>query len=155
MWSSGIRLLVLLEYIDDWMSSYLKLNRFFFLLFPFIVFCKKEGTDWNSVWNFLGCYFVVTVHDCCLLDAQTPLFTTCQPLPSQSLSSGCLSANCPQFCMFFTWCQMIWNIPLVSLGVHVLVPSPLSSAQPHTGRAVQEAEKLKCPWFCAALLSNN
>ena len=62
-------------------------------------------------------------------------------------------------CLFvFAWCQMVWNIPLASvaqLSWFCPHPAPCAPAAALTGRTVQETEKLKHSWLCAALLSNN
>ena len=52
---------------------------------------------------------------------------------------------------------MIWNIPLTNLcQLSWFCPLPAPCAlSPLTGKAVQEAETLKYPLLCAALLSNN
>lgn len=52
-----------------------------------------------------------------------------------------------------------WQNRTCGLGqFRAAVLSPLSSLwnpSPLAGRTVREAEKLKCPWLCRAMLSNN
>ena len=94
--------------------------------------------------------------------------------PASSQAAAAHQTNSPQFsglffffvdccflfvCLFvFAWCQMVWNIPLASvaqLSWFCPHPAPSAPAAALTGRTVQETEKLKHSWLCAALLSNN
>lgn len=62
----------------------------------------------------------------------------------------------PWFCSSAR-CHTVWNGALARLG-HLCQFCPLPAPcapQPLTARAVWKAEKLKHPWLCAALLSNN
>ena len=79
-------------------------------------------------------------------------------MPSQSLSSSCLPGQL--LTSFSFLCMMAYGTeyPFDQLRSAVLVlssPSFLCPLSPLTGRMVWEAEKLKCPWLHAALLSNN
>lgn len=84
-----------------------------------------------------------------------PLLTTCQPMLSQSLSCGSPQPtplvlqfhNCVASCR-----TALWPVQVICAGS---VPSGFLAPQALTARAVREAEKLKHPWLCAALLSNN
>ena len=81
------------------------------------------------------------------------LITICRLIPCQS---PCSSAPWPApLSSFVSSHNVIWKIPLASLG-HLPwfcpLPSPCPSSAPSL---VVQYGKLKCPWLCAALFSNN
>lgn len=83
-----------------------------------------------------------------------PLLTTCRPMPSQSPSSGCSPSQLPTVLQvaFFFFCMMSYGMDTpFSLDPHFARSQLLV---PLTGRAVQKAEKLQCPWLHATLLGN-
>ena len=66
-------------------------------------------------------------------------------------------ANSSQVYSLFAWCHMVLKIPLGrwgQLSSCCLLPAPCTSSS-IAARTVWEAEKLKCPLLCTALLSNN
>ena len=76
--------------------------------------------------------------------------THAQPVPKQRLLSQ-PTPHCSSGCFFF-FCMMSYGMDTpFSLDPHFAHSQLLA---PLTGRAVQKAEKLQCPWLHATLLGN-
>ena len=86
------------------------------------------------------------------------LLTTHQLNPSQSLSSSCPLSQLPLGLYFFHMMSYGMEHPFGQIMSASLFLSPhRSPCHPPstlTGRAVEEAERLKGPWLCAALFSS-
>lgn len=73
----------------------------------------------------------------------TQLLTTCQPMPSQFLSSGCLPQ--PTVLSFIVFCMMSYGVEYLfsqfrSAVLALFPPSSLFPLSPLAGRTAQEAE---------------
>jgi len=74
--------------------------------------------------------------------------------PASSHIVAAHPANSPLFFRFFH-CHMVWNTSLDNLGqLSWFCPLPTPCA-PSTLSPAGQYEKLKWPWLCALLLSNN
>ena len=86
-------------------------------------------------------------------DAQSHCSPPADPCPASPQAAAALPANSPLFFrLLFFFCMMSYGMDTTfSLDPHFAHSQLLA---PLTGRAVQKAEKLQCPWLHATLLGN-
>lgn len=99
---------------------------------------KRWGKENNSFDNYLYMYYAYIQNEW----HTTQLLTTCQRMPSQSSSNDGSSSQLPTTVkFFFTWCPMVWTIPLASLSCR-LCPLPKNCA-PHCQSSTRSWETEK------------